>query len=162
MIPLRLTGSTFAVYQQLDDKAKSDVDQIKPALVTAFAMDSFMAYKQLIEQHLQYGESMDVYLSELMKLSFLMGRISDSMLGCAFVHRLPGNVKWTLALVRMNVLSVDQLLTQVIMRDETEEVMVAAQPIQSMDVQVRKCFQCNGINHMVKDCRSRQNDGGRE
>lgn len=26
MIPLRLTGRAFAVYQQLDDKAKSDVD----------------------------------------------------------------------------------------------------------------------------------------
>lgn len=60
-------GGTYTVYQQMDDKAKSHLDQIRTALVTVFATDSFMAYKQLIERYLRYGESVNVYLAELKK-----------------------------------------------------------------------------------------------
>lgn len=48
-----------------------------------------------------------------------MGGVSDHMLAFRFVHRLAGNIKWTLyVLSRMDMLSIDQLLAQVITRDE--------------------------------------------
>lgn len=43
---------------------------------------------------------------------------------------------------------------------ETEEFMVAvvAQPMRSTDVHGIKRFRCKGINYMVNDCQSQQND----
>ena len=43
VIPLRLTGGAFSVYQQLDDEKKEDAVSIKEALIAAFEHDSFMA-----------------------------------------------------------------------------------------------------------------------
>lgn len=74
--PFETQGRTFAVCQQLGDKTKSDIDQIKTALVRAFAPDFYMVYKQLIEWHLWYDES------ELKKFLFLLGRMSDRILAC--------------------------------------------------------------------------------
>lgn len=81
------------------------------------------------------------------------------------MHRLPGSVKWTLsALSRIDTLSVGLLLDRVwaVMRDEMEEIKVAVVvwPMQNTAVHVRKYFRCNGINHMTKDCQSRQHDRG--
>ena len=44
VIPLRLTGGAFSVYQQLDDDCKKDAKKIKEALITAFAADKFSAF----------------------------------------------------------------------------------------------------------------------
>lgn len=82
---------------------------------------------------------MVVYLVELKKLAFLLGRMSDRVLAWAFVHRLPGNIRQTLSVSsRMDMLSIDQLLSQpmVIMRDREMEdvaVVVVARPMQSME-----------------------------
>lgn len=38
VVPLRLTGSDFAVYQQLEDSEKKDIE-VKGALYSAFAVD---------------------------------------------------------------------------------------------------------------------------
>ena len=55
VIPLRLTGGAFAVYQQLPDADKQDVLKITKALRTAFAVDSFTAYDQFVTRRLQPG-----------------------------------------------------------------------------------------------------------
>lgn len=52
VIPLRLTGGAFAVYQQLPPDDKRNVEKIKHALFTAFAADSFSAYEQFIARRL--------------------------------------------------------------------------------------------------------------
>ena len=41
VLPLRLTGGAFAVYQQLTAEDKADSGKIKFALKTAFAVDAF-------------------------------------------------------------------------------------------------------------------------
>ena len=46
VIPLRLIGGAFAVYQQLTSADKKDFEKVKQALRTAFAADSFSAYEQ--------------------------------------------------------------------------------------------------------------------
>lgn len=62
---------------------------------------------------------MYIWLNEVKKLAFLIGGMSDHMLACTFVHRIAGNIKQTLyVLSRMDMLSIDQLFAQVIMRDE--------------------------------------------
>ena len=52
VIPLRLTGGAFAVYQQLPPDDKRTFEKIKHALLTAFAADSFSAYEQFIARRL--------------------------------------------------------------------------------------------------------------
>ena len=73
IIPLRLMGGAFAVFQQLKEEDKRDFDWIKAALYTAFAADGFMAFDQFAERRLLYGESVDVYQAELRRLSVLFG-----------------------------------------------------------------------------------------
>lgn len=44
-----------------------------------------MAYQQFTERRLLLGETVDVYLTDLRKLSVPFGGMNDWMLGCAFV-----------------------------------------------------------------------------
>ena len=46
VIPLRLTGGAFAVYQQLSSADKKSAAKIEAALKSAFAADKFVAYDQ--------------------------------------------------------------------------------------------------------------------
>lgn len=52
MIPLRLFGGVFVIYQQLSEEDKADIEHIKSVIYTAFTMDRFVAYEQLSEWHL--------------------------------------------------------------------------------------------------------------
>ena len=113
VLPLRLTGGAFAVYQQLPDADKQDIGKITKALRTAFAVDSFTAYEQFVGRRLQHGETVDVFLAELRRLAVPFGGLSDKMLACAFVAGLPDTVKQLLrAGSRMEELPIDQILTR--------------------------------------------------
>ena len=46
VIPLRLSGGAYAVYQQLEDEP--DWDEIKHSLYTAFGTDPFVAWQQFM------------------------------------------------------------------------------------------------------------------
>ena len=63
VIPLRLTGGSFAVHQQLPDVDKRDIGKITKVLRTAFAVDLFTAYEQFVGRRLQPGETVDVFLA---------------------------------------------------------------------------------------------------
>ena len=86
VIPLRLTSGAFAVYQQLTDADKKDT---RTVLRTAFAVNSFTAYEQFVARRLQPGETVDVFLAELRRLTVPFGGQSDKALVCAFVVGLP-------------------------------------------------------------------------
>jgi len=160
VIPLRLTGGAFAVYQQLPSDDKKDFSKIKQALRTAFAADSFLAYEQLIARKLQPGETVDVFLAELRKLATSLGGLSDKVLSCAFVAGLPDAVRQLLrASCRMDTLTIEQLLARAraIMSEETDVVAAVRTEVTSS----RKskeiasgfvCFECNLPNHLAKDC----------
>ena len=85
IIPLRLMDGAFTIFQQLKEEDKRDFDWIKAALCTAFAVDGFMAFDQFVNRRLHHGESVDVYLAELRRLSVLFEGISDQGLACVFV-----------------------------------------------------------------------------
>jgi len=167
VIPLRLTGGAFAVYQQLTSADKKDFDKIKRALYTAFAADSFLAYEQFIARKLQPGETVDVFLAELRKLATSLGGLSDKVLSCAFVAGLPDAVRQLLrASCRMDTLTVEQLLARAraIMTEESDVVAAARIDVTSS----RKftgatsgpvCYECNLPNHLAKDCLLRRRTG---
>ena len=125
VIPLRLTGGAFAVYQQVPDADKLNVGKITKALRTAFAVDSFTAYEQFVRRRLQPGETVDVFLAELRRLAVSFGGLSDKILACAFVAGLPDTVKQLLrAGSRMDVLRLSHILTRAmaVLTDEVGEV----------------------------------------
>ena len=125
VIPHRLTGGAFAVYQQVPDADKLNVGKITKALRTAFAVDSFTAYEQFVRRRLQPGKMVDVFLAELRRLAVPFGGLSDKMLACAFVAGLPDTVKQLLrAGSRMDVLRLSHILTRAraVLTDEVGEV----------------------------------------
>ena len=134
IIPLRLMGGAFTVFQQLKEEDKRYFNQIKAALYTAFAADRFMAFDLFVERWLHHGESVDVYLAELRRLSVLFGGISDQGLACVFAWGLPDQMKSFLcASTRMDGLSIDQLLAWAwaSIKDNTIEAGLAVAAVQA-------------------------------
>ena len=89
----RLTDGAFAVYQQLAETDKENFNRIKEALLKAFAIDAFVAYKQFVTRKLKHGEAVDVCLAEQRRLSILIGGLPDRAIACAFVAALPEEVR---------------------------------------------------------------------
>ena len=85
----RRKGGTFSVYQQLGVEQKQSFDDIKKALLSAFALDKFWAYDLFVECRLKSVEAVDVYLANRHWLASLFGSLSDEALGCTFVAGLP-------------------------------------------------------------------------
>ena len=110
VISLRLTGVAYAVYQQLGDEP--DWDEIKHCLYMAFGTDPFVAWQQFISWRLHLGETVDVYLANLQKLSVPFG-VNDKILSCAFLVGLPEDISRLLqVLSRIDKLTMDELLTR--------------------------------------------------
>ena len=93
VLPLRLTGGAFSVWAQLPTADRGSLAAVKAALFAAFAPDGFAAYDSFISRRLQPGESADVYLADLRRLSELVGGVPDRVLTCAFVTGLPDAVR---------------------------------------------------------------------
>uniref|UniRef100_A0A5S6QT68 CCHC-type domain-containing protein n=1 Tax=Trichuris muris TaxID=70415 RepID=A0A5S6QT68_TRIMR len=167
VLPLRLTGGAFAVYQQLSQDDRKKVEKIKEVLLNAFALDRFIAYKRFTTRKLGAGESPDVFLAELQRLASLAGGVSESVMGCAFVTGLPEHIQDILrAGVRMEDLTLGQLLTRAraIMVNEpnaTErDIALAARApevsprVVGQDSTIR-CYACGGANHFARECPTR-------
>ena len=113
VIPLRLCGDAFAVYQQLSEAEKRDEGKIRTALLTAFADDAFAAYSKFVGRKLGVNESVDVFMADLRRLSALFGGMSDQGLACAFVAGLPETAPQVLrAGCRVESLQLSQLLAR--------------------------------------------------
>ena len=165
LIPLRLSGGAFAVYQQLPSEVKQDFAKLKEALLTSFSLDCFAAYEQFATRRLRSGETVDVFLAELRRLAMHFGGVSEKALICAFVAGLPDAIRHTLrASTRMDALTVDQVLTRAraILADEPLIVAAAKAPMLPLtarqdqpDTQSkssRVCFECHQPNHLARDC----------
>ena len=173
VIPLRLTGGAFAVYQQLPATDRRDVDKIKSALIAAFSDDSFAAYEKFMRRRLNMNESADVFLADLRRLSTLFGGISDQGLGCAFLAGLPEAVRQGLRTgCRVESLQLDQLLARAraVLKDTGDFEGAAAgigahstsnkasikpratQVAKAPGATTRRCFICDGENHLAKHC----------
>ena len=177
VIPLRLTGGAFAVYQQLPAADRRNVNKIKSALVAAFDDDAFAAYEKFMRRKLNANESPDVFLADLRRLSNLFGGISDQGLGCAFLAGLPEPVRQGLRTgCRVESLQLDQLLARAraVLKDtgdfegaaasigtssasnQTVRSGRASEQAKSSGASSRKCFICDGENHLARHCLRRR------
>lgn len=166
VIPLRLSGGAFAVYQQLSPSDKKDVNAVKDALITSFAPDRFSAYEKFISRRLQPGESVDVLLADLRKLAASFGGMPEKALSCAFVTALPEHVRQLLrAGSRMDSLSLTQLLARaraILVDDSAIACAATVRPARwdrstGVTDSVRKptpvkCRRCGGP-HTIRDCK---------
>ena len=94
ILPMLLDGPAFAVYKQLSDEDKADVKKSKEALLAAFGVECYQAYQQFTSKRMRGGESVDVFMADLRKLSLLIGmkKEVEPMLKCAFITGLPFGV----------------------------------------------------------------------
>ena len=174
VLPLRLTGGAFAVYQQLTAEDKADSGKIKLALKTAFAVDAFTAYELFVARRLQPGETVDVYLAELRRLAVSFGGLPEKALVCAFVAGLPDGTKQLLrAGSRMDELPLTHILTRAraILKDESGVAAVATpagaasgtvcETRRAVSATEFRCYACNEPNHIARNCLLRQRGRGR-
>ena len=94
VLPLRLRGRALSVYRRLTCDQREDLQQVKQALLVAFAPDPFVAFDTFVSRRLHSGETVDEYLGDLLDLARLIEEnTSDRWLSCAFVSGLPGPVR---------------------------------------------------------------------
>ena len=179
VIPLRLCGDAFAVYQQLPASDKRSTEKVRTALLTAFADDAFVAYSKFVDRKLKVNEPVDVFLADLRRLSALFGGMSDQGLACAFVTGLPEVARQTLrASCRVESLQLSQLLirARAVLTDinyaasagaaaQEPAAAAAGTPQRAAaggstqrthgGAGPRRCFACNGPNHLARDCLQR-------
>ena len=158
VLPLRLRRGALAIYRQLSAEQKADAEQIKQALITAYATDAFNAYDQFVTQQLCPDETVDEFSAELQRMAQLVGGLlPERWLMCAFVSGLLQHVKHLLhASSRIEMMSTEQLLTRVraVMTDEgpAELAAVAARKTLSEskvsnDYRKFACYRCGGPTH---------------
>uniref|UniRef100_A0A5S6QI30 CCHC-type domain-containing protein n=1 Tax=Trichuris muris TaxID=70415 RepID=A0A5S6QI30_TRIMR len=168
VIPLRLTGGAFAAYLQLPDDDRKSVEKVKQALLSAFAVDPFVAYDQFVSRRLGDTESPDVFLAELRRLASLCDIASEKTLACAFVAGLPEGIRQLLrAGSRMEDFNLAQILgrARALLTGERPAAVGDAcfgarqsGPTEQTAVPGLRCYACGGPNHFARDCLvSRQN-----
>jgi hypothetical protein len=164
IIPLRLTGGAFAVYQQLSAEEKKDAAHVMEALTVAFGTDAFSAYETFAARRIEPGETVDVFLAALKKLAKSFGGVPNKTLSCAFVAGLPDSVRHTLrAASRMESMTLEQILSRarVIMAEEPRVVCAGYGRRPGEQTKTRApvnnlCFECGGPNHFARDCTQRR------
>ena len=94
VLSLQLIAGALTVYGQLMKEQRSDAEQIKEALMTAYTMDPFNAFEQFTLQQLHPGETSDEFFAELKCLVLLIGgQLAEWWMAWAFVSRLPQQVR---------------------------------------------------------------------
>lgn len=182
VLPLRLTGGAFAVWSQLPQASRCSPEAVRDALYAAFALDQYAAYEAFATRRLRPGESADVYLAELRRLSTLFGGVPERALACAFVTGLPDDIRRT---VRAGCRAEDLDLVSVLARaravlsDESVAAGVAAgavvtqargQPTTAREQlheqqvraprRTRRCWNCGRPGHLAAACPWTGNDVG--
>ena len=156
--PLFLTGGAFAVYQGLYPTTKDSYDAAKSAMLMAFSTDCFGAYSELISRRLGYHESVDVYLSDLRRLSSLIDSdMPDAFLKCAFVNGLPDELKSQLkaacALKKMSLADIVERTR--LLSKSAESCMLASTRVAGNDHPTNRqirCYNCQAVGHISRNC----------
>uniref|UniRef100_A0A5S6QYG8 CCHC-type domain-containing protein n=1 Tax=Trichuris muris TaxID=70415 RepID=A0A5S6QYG8_TRIMR len=143
---------------------RRDAEKVKLALLKAFAMDKFVAYKRFVSTRLEPGEADDVFVAGLRRLASLAGGISDSVICCAFVNGLPEHVQEILrASARLEDMTLEQLVVRArsVMVDYRIEIGVseagfAAETLATSNSAHRyspiRCYACGRVNCIARDC----------
>ena len=155
-----LGRGAYAVYQQLSKKKRADFACIKDVLYTAFALSPMTAYKQFAAHHLRPGETVDVFLTELRKLTTHFRGMTERGLVCTFIAGLPEHAEKLLqATTQVDDLPISEILAcaRAILKDSlsgTESAAAAAQlpGCQKEATALRRCYVCQKPNHMALVC----------
>ena len=65
VLPLRLPGGALAMYRRLSKEQRAGTEQIKEALIIAYATDKFNIFNQFVTQYHHPGETVDEFLADL-------------------------------------------------------------------------------------------------
>ncbi|KHJ42490.1 zinc knuckle, partial [Trichuris suis] len=130
----------------LTDKEKKSAEEVKRALLAAFAVDSFVAYEQFVARRLGGDESPDVFLADLRRLVSLFGGVSDKALrGGSRLEEL--NLSQVLARARA-VITDDR-------PGDAREAFLGAKEAKSsprVAVSAQRCYACGVPNHFARNC----------
>ena len=165
VVPMRLSGGAYAVYQQLSEETRADFACIKDVSYTAFALNPVTAYKQFTARRLRPGETVDVFLAELRKLATQFGGMTELGFVCAFIAWLPEHAeKFLQATTRVDDLPISEILARAraILKDSFTDTRLAAAAAQLPECQekettaLKRCYVYQGLNHMARDCPRRR------
>ena len=173
-IPLFLEGSAYDMYTELSATEKASEEAIKKKLIKAFGVNRYVAYEMFSRRVWKEGEPVDVFITDLRKLSRLAGMEGEEAIRCAFVVGLPTAVSRELrASSSVDEMTLPQLLdrARALMAElhvgERSVVAVSAAPsarklereaeprpakeAEARAGRVMWCFRCGGP-HMIRNC----------
>jgi len=165
VLPGLLGPKAYAVYRGLDNDCKVDYFRLKNALLSAFSLDSRLAYEQFTSRKLQNGESVDVYVADLKKWGYIVDpELSERFLKHAFLAGLPQTLKAHVRTVlSWERVTLKEIVTETRLKLQEEQVaynrgQVDFSVFPSNAVKVNrnrevKCFRCQKVGHTVKNCR---------
>ena len=172
VLPLKLVGDAYAVYQQMPADARKSAGEIKTALRVAFGINPFSAWNQFVSRTLRSGESPDVYLAALLSLAKQFGGLPDGAVMCKFVAGLPEGVRQTMRIgATVEAMTVAQVLARAraVLRDVGADAAASViepreEALQSSVCAVKPavipqraektatCRRCKGQGHAARDC----------
>lgn len=176
VLPERLTGAAFAVWEQLSEQAQGSLEDVRAALYDAFAPNRYVAFAAFQARELRQGESPDAYLADLRRLMDLVissGEVfPESVMATKFVSGLPLHVRTQLkAGTRVQAVELTELVrvAREILSDdsaETTAVVAAAQQQQQQQQshlrpsrRPRRCWTCGSESHLAARCPKGRGDG---
>lgn len=151
-MPLFLCGPAFAVYKQLSDDTKKDYELMKKAMILAFCESSHSAYEQLRVRTLGEGETVDVYVADLRRLTGLMGqKVANPLIKCAFMAGLPSDISTQLkSMTAVDDIPLHELVSKARMMLSTRSVNSLTCAVGQ--ARIRKCYICSSTQHLANRC----------
>jgi hypothetical protein len=159
-LPLFLSGGAFQVFQGLSEEQKENYGEVRKSLMKAFAIDQFMAYEEVMCRRLGAGESVDVYLADLVRLlRIIHDHEDDELVKCAFVAGLPDDCKKQIrGACSMTEMTLGQIVVRARTLIKTDETCMVAKidnevPCYPRNVKrVMRCYGCGKDGHLSRKC----------
>jgi hypothetical protein len=158
-MPLFLNDGALAVYESLSENVKSDYGKLKQSLTKAFSVNKFTAFDMLCERKLNVGESVDVYIADLRRLTGLVSQATDNedWLQCLFIRGLPDVVRRQLmAACKLEDMSIDDIVCRTRSLIQVEPVEKSFSSLTVSNQRVNRdsvvCYSCNKKGHISYDC----------
>lgn len=154
-IPLYLEGGALAVYLEMPEQEKGNVELLKLRLQEAFTDSQFVAFEKL-KSAKWAGEPVDVFAMELRKLGRKSGMNGDGLeqlVKLAFVTGFPDSIGIELQQVQgVNAMTVSDIMSRarVLAAGKAHMQGIAAPAVDKASRKI-KCFNCS-LNHPIRFC----------